>query len=350
MAYQKLEIQRPIDSPLKVKRTVYREPENPVRWAYAKLLREHDKTKRVFPDINPYVEVYTFRDNLYGIYTLSLDGMGDSWIFVIDGPEKALVIDTSFGLGDLKSLIKELIGQDKEFFVANTHSHFDHAYGNFQFDRVYCHEYEVPLLQSKMNPHIWDYLFDEDGNGKWADFDRNDLVPFREYELIGVPDGHIFDLGDGYEVELIFLPGHSPGHAAFLDKHNRILFVGDDCCVGNAGIGGGGMPGQPFREYTTIEAFTRELKKVIARMDEFDSLFPSHGPVDTGPIMLVSLLEACKAVMADPTCYDYRREFSPTGSTDVRVQYGKMIFESGYLSYGVNGVYMDHAAEMGDLA
>jgi len=344
MAYQKLEIQRPIDSPLKVKRTVYREPENPVRWAYAKLLREHDKTKRVFPEINPYAEVYTFRDNLYGIYTLSLDGMGDPWIFVIDGPEKALLIDTGFGLGDLKGLVEKLIGKDKEYYVANTHSHFDHAYGNFQFDRVYCHEYEVPLLQSKMNPHIWDYMFDENGNGIWADFDRNDLVPFREYEIAGVPDGFIFDLGQGYEVELVFLPGHSTGHCGFLDKHNRIFFPGDDCCVGNVGAGGGGQPGMPYREYATIEAMTKELRKVIAWADEFDGLFPSHGLLDTGPIMLSSLLETCEEVLADPKCYDYRTERVFNGRAVV--QYGRRIFESGYLTYNAGGVYMDRAAEI----
>ncbi len=346
MAFQNIEKQRRIETGLKVKRTVFREPENPVRFAFMKLLREHDKTKRVFMDIDPYAEVYTFRDNLYGIYTESLDGMGDSWIFVIDGPEKALVIDTSFGLGDLKSLIEELIGKGKEYFVANTHAHFDHAYGNCQFEKVYCHECEVPLLRTKQDPHIWDYLFDENGNGIWADFDRNDLVPYKEYEIVGVPDGYIFDLGQGYEVELVFLPGHSPGHCGFLDKHNRIFFPGDDCCVGAVGAGGGGTPGQPFRENLTIEALTKELRKVVARIDEFDCLFPSHGPVETGTIMLVSLLEACEEVLADPKKYDEKRVHNRFGV--LSTQYCKKIFESGYLTYTENGVYMDRKAEIED--
>ena len=343
MAFQDLKIQRPIDSPLKVKRTVWREPENPIRWAYAKLLRERDKTKRVY-NIDPFVEVYTFRKNLYGIYTLSLDGMGDSWIFVIDGPEKALVIDTSFGLGDLKGLLHELLG-DKEYYVANTHAHYDHAYGNYQFDKVYCHEYEVPLLQTKMTPHVWDYLFDENGNGIWADFDRKDLVPYKEYEIIGVPDGYIFDLGQGYEVELVFLPGHSPGHCGFLDKRNRIFFPGDDCCFGAVGAGGGPRPDLPkYGEYCTIEALAKELRKIINRMDEFDSLFPSHGPVETGPIMLVSLLEACDEVLKDPNSYDATQVRERNGV--VNTSYCKKIFESGYLTYSGKGVYMNRTVEI----
>ncbi len=341
MAFQDLSKHRQVASELAVKKTIYREAENPIRFAFEKILRERDKTKRTFPDIDPYVEVYTLRENIYGIYTLSLDGMGDSWIFVIEGPEKALVIDTSFGLGDLKSLIEKLLG-DKEYYVANTHCHFDHAYGNYQFDKVYCHENEAPMLKDRMKPDVWDYLFDENGKGIWADFPREDLVPFKEYEIIGVPDGYTFNLGEDYDVELVFLPGHSPGHCGFLDKKSRIFFPGDDCCVGAVGAGGGPRPGVHFGEYCTIEALTKELRKVVARMDEFDALFPSHGPVETGPIMLVSLLEACEEVLADPSDYDYvqKREFQG----EIRVNYCKKIFESGYLTYGPKGVYMDREA------
>ena len=53
MAEQALEKQRPIHSPLKSKRILWREPENPIRWAYAKLLREHTHIKKLY-DVNPY--------------------------------------------------------------------------------------------------------------------------------------------------------------------------------------------------------------------------------------------------------------------------------------------------------
>lgn len=42
MAEQSLEKQRPILSTLKPRLNKWREPENPVRWAFAKELREHD--------------------------------------------------------------------------------------------------------------------------------------------------------------------------------------------------------------------------------------------------------------------------------------------------------------------
>ena len=333
MAYAPISFQREVDSLVKGKKKLFqwREAENPVRYAYMKLLRERDQSRRVYPE-DPFVEVYTLRPGIYGIYAESLDGMGDSWMFLIEGPEKALLIDTAWGLGDLKALVHRLIG-DKPFFVANTHCHKDHAYGNYQFDRVYCHEYEVARLQSNMHPHVWDELFDENGEPIWYDFRREDLIPYREYEIVGVPDGFCFDLGGGHQVELLLMAGHSNGHAGFLDKKNRIFFPGDDCCVGAIGIGG--APGTPYAEYCTVEAFYKQLQKITARLGEFDSLFPSHGPVETGPVMLLSAMEACKEVLDNPNSYDIVQQ-SPRG-----IRYGKMIFESGYLLYGQQSVYMN---------
>lgn len=333
MAEERMEIQRAMCSEVKTNRTVYREPENPVRWAYQQLLRSHDKTKRIYP-VDPYAEVYQFRDNLYGIYTESLDGMGDVWSFLIIGPEKALLIDTGFGLGDLKGLCNELTG-GMEIILVNTHAHFDHAYGNFPFGRVYCSEYEVPSMISKNNPHIWDYLFDENGKGNWCDFDRADLVPWQDYEIIGVPDGYIFDLGGGYEVELVHMGGHTPGHAGFLDKVNRIFFPGDDACIGNASIGGGGSD-DPYRHMASVTTLRNNLAKLIARRDEMDSLFPSHGVVDVGPIMLTNMLEACDRILADPEHPSEIRERNFNGQ--IRKQYCQYIYNSGFILYPLEQV------------
>lgn len=338
MAQAPLGFQRDIQSLIHGKKKLqnWREAENPVRYAYNKLLRERDRTRRVLP-VDPFAEVYTLRPGLTGIFLESLDGMGDVWSFLIEGTERALLIDTGFGLGDLKGLVEELL-DGKPYDVANTHGHFDHAYGNCQFSRVYCHTYEAPGLERDMNGHVWDYLFDEQGNGRWYDLDRRDLIAFRPYEIVPVPDGHVFDLGDGHEVELVFMGGHTRGHCGFLDRKERIFFPGDDCCVGAVSIGM--RPGVPFAEYATVEAMHRELLKIIGRADAFDSLFPSHGPVETGPVMLQSLEETCRAVLEHPERYDVRKQ-TPFGE-----RFGKMIFESGYLMYGRDGVYMDRTAQI----
>jgi glyoxylase-like metal-dependent hydrolase (beta-lactamase superfamily II) len=290
---------RPIKSSLKGVRLIQREPIDATSWAYMKLLRENDRTKRVY-DVDPYAEVYQFRDNMYGILTESADGMGDVWSYLIIGPEKAMLIDTSFGIGDLKGLANEITGS-MPLIVANTHCSFDHSYGNCQFDRCYCHENEAEAMNLKQDPHIWDYLFGENGKGIWLDFDRKDIVPFKEYEVVGVPDGHIFNLGGDYEVELIWVPGHSAGHAMFLDKKNRNLIAGDGVISMRVGIG---RPGQ----FTTVTAYRKEMIKLSKRMDEFDHIFPGHFTGDLETSVIPSLIETCDAIIADPDDYDTMEE------------------------------------------
>jgi hypothetical protein len=77
----------------------------------------------------------------------------------------------------------------KPIIVVNTHEHYDHAYGDCRFDKVYCHEFLVPYLKTQ-HEHMWDYLFDAFGNNIWLEFDRKDLPRFKKYEIIADPDGY----------------------------------------------------------------------------------------------------------------------------------------------------------------
>ena len=88
---------RPIKSVLKSKRIVL-EPERVIRWPFLKALREGYE-KLFYPEINPYVEAYKVRDNMWALFEESMDGAGDLWMYVIEGPEKIMIIDTIFVYG-----------------------------------------------------------------------------------------------------------------------------------------------------------------------------------------------------------------------------------------------------------
>ena len=68
---------------------------------------------------------------------------------LIIGSERALLIDTGMGAGDLKGAVEALT--DKPVDVVNTHFHGDHTGGNGQFARVFCPEYDLPYLKSQMS-------------------------------------------------------------------------------------------------------------------------------------------------------------------------------------------------------
>lgn len=302
----------PIRSELKSRRIKFDVPQNTISWAFMKELRENNKTRKIF-EVNPYVEVYQFRENLYGLFTENCDGMGDVWMYLIIGPEKAMLIDTAFGLGDLKGLVDTITG-GKELIVVNTHDHFDHAYGNCRFDKVYCHEYLVPYLTNQ-HAHMWDYLFDAWGDNIWLEFDKKDLPQYKPYEIVGVPDGYTWDLGGGYEVELIHTGGHAAGHAAYLDKTGRILFPGDNICSDVSGCGAVGTTraNGPHAECTLMSYYLERVRYLVSRLEEYDYIFPQHFMNNLESHMMLDVLDAVQSIVDEPEKCDYKT-----------VRYGKM--------------------------
>lgn len=327
---------RPIRSESKAQRIKWGNPQNTISWAYMKELRENNKTKKIY-DINPYIEVYQFRDNLYGLFNQNCDGAGDVWMYLIVGPEKAMLIDTAYGLGDVPGLLDILTG-GKPVIVANTHHHCDHAYGNCRFDKVYCHEILAPML-ARQDAHMWDYLFDENGDCIWLKFDREDLPTFKEYEIVGVPDGYIFDLGGGYQIELIWTAGHAGGHAMFLDKTNRILFTGDDVCSDICGVGSGVREGDPTSIYCNIFTYRNNVRRLVARLDEIDYLFPAHFMVNLESNLLLDILDTCNAIVEDPDNCDFAVEqVNPKGGAPMK-RLHKFIRGFSTIAYGEKGVF-----------
>lgn len=314
---------RPIASPIKSRRFDMDELIYHSSWAFMRELRTNNKTKKIY-EVAPYAEVYRFRDNLYGIFAENIDGKGDAWSYLTIGPKKALLIDTNFGLGNLKGLVEALIG-DRELIVANTHPHPDHAGGNAQFGRVHILREDAPMLRQRMGQSILnEKILNSDGTCRYVSFDLNDLIAQVPYEIVEISDGHIFDLGEGYEVETIRLAGHTNGQAAYLDKQNRVLFPGDDIIAMRVGIGS--------REPGTLRQFRDNMEKLSHRLGEFDGIFPGHFVVDIDSTAVLGMLDTLNAIIEDPQRYDYLEH----GSRGVT--YCRTVIGMGCIGYQMEGV------------
>ena len=77
--------------------------------------------------------IYQFKDPLGVLCTL------------IIGKEKAMLIDTCYGIGDLPSLIKNYT--NLPLVVIASHGHMDHTGGNYQFEEVYINELDLELCK-----------------------------------------------------------------------------------------------------------------------------------------------------------------------------------------------------------
>ena len=270
------------------------EPFDPLTKIFLKEMRKNRGVK-TYPEV-PGTEVWQMRDNVYSFLAKSPGQGGDPWMHLIIGTEKAMLIDTAFGIGNVKALVEKLT--DKPYFVVNTHFHGDHSLGNYQFEKVYCMKQDVPYLEMQMNPEALSRFTPEEGSF----YTKEDVVKYKPYELCPMEDGDTFDLGNGYLIEVCHLPGHAPGGCGFIDKQNRILFSGD-AIVSTPTLVNGKPRGTAFTDCMTVRAFRDQLEKLVPKMKDFDVLYPGHALLEYPKEAVTDMLRACTEIVNDPECY-----------------------------------------------
>lgn len=158
-----------------------------------------------------------------------------STAYLIEGSKEALLVDACSGQEGLKETVQQLIG-DKPFKLALTHGHFDHSGGIRYFPAVYVHRADTNML------------------------------PRGTFERHYIEDGTVFDLGDK-KIEVIVIPGHTPGSVAFFDRVGRYIMTGD-------GIGSTMVWMQISNLPLTV--YLASVKKLEAMKDGISELYVGH--------------------------------------------------------------------------
>jgi hydroxyacylglutathione hydrolase len=145
--------------------------------------------------------------------------------------------------------------------LLNTHCHLDHVFGNkFVYDTwklpLHIHEKEKPLL---------DYapLFGKE----WQ-------LPFDNYEgpLVYLEAGKKLEI-DEDELEILFAPGHSPGHLCFYNRAGGFVIGGDVLFQGS--IGRFDLPGGDF------ETLINSIRTQLLTLPDETIVYPGHGSSTT---------------------------------------------------------------------
>ena len=191
--------------------------------------------------------------------TWSLEDRGVR-IFLLAGTEKALVVDTGMTSPDLHSLIPQYTALP--YKLLNTHADKDHISGNSQFEEFYMHPSEAAF-----------YYNTQGGKGK----------------IIPVFEGDVIDLGNR-ELEVIHLPGHTPGSITLLDRKNRCL-IGGDPIQEDGDIF---MIGQQRDMSSYIASLGRLLRR-----DDFDFIYPSHAREKVSRDIIPLLIDGAKRILED---------------------------------------------------
>lgn len=151
------------------------------------------------------IKVTKINDHIY-----LMDDAGESTGYLVVGRDKALVIDTMNGYENVLEIVRTIT--DLPVMVVNTHGHCDHIFGNVFFEKAYIHEADLEIANAHMQ--FPDFVERCKKNG-WS------MPPFETIE-----DGAVIDLG-GLTLDVVHLPGHTPGELMLLCREDRILFTGD---------------------------------------------------------------------------------------------------------------------------
>lgn len=146
--------------------------------------------------------------------------------FLVVGSERAVLIDTGMGVGDIRAVVETLTSLP--ICVVNSHAHWDHIGGNRQFDEIWIHEAEANGLVGGVSNDILEPWFaPERLRGPLPKGVKAESISYPPTPATGTLEGgEEIDLGER-SLEVIHCPGHSPGGIALWDEHNGALFTTD---------------------------------------------------------------------------------------------------------------------------
>lgn len=176
------------------------------------------------------------------------------FLFRRDGADAALVVDPGDEAPRIQHAIDEL-GVEIEAILV-THCHFDHIGAVAPLAAatgapVYCPRIEQPVL-ADINSFV-----------PWPGFG-----PFESYEAdLLVDGGEKLEIA-GMEVDVIFTPGHSPGHVSYSVVDEQALFSGDVLFQGS--VGRTDLPGG---DWSVLQA---SIKDLLDALSPETRVFPGH--------------------------------------------------------------------------
>lgn len=155
----------------------------------------------------------------------------------------------------------EQIGITKVEAILLTHTHFDHIGAVAPVARatgapVYCPELETQVLADIMSYIPWE------GFGPYESWNAEETVSGGEHLSLA-----------GLEIDVIFTPGHSPGHVTYSIPDERVLLSGDVLFQGSVG-----RTDLPFGDWPTL---LESITNLVESFPPETGVYPGHMGITT---------------------------------------------------------------------
>ena len=179
-------------------------------------------------------------------------------MFLLTGTREALLVDSGMNTPNAKEIAESIT--DLPVKLINTHADGDHISGNEAFGQFYMHPME----------------------------EANYRFRGRTGTILPVQQGDILDLGDR-PLEIIDLPGHTPGSIGILDVKNKVLIGGDSIQDGRIFM---------FGEHRNLPDYIMSMEKLSAYEGRFDEVYASHSTVSVKPDIIPKLIAGAKKILS----------------------------------------------------
>jgi hydroxyacylglutathione hydrolase len=183
----------------------------------------------------------------------------NSFLFRRDGSDSALIVDPGDEAPVLLGAIEQL-GVKLEGILL-THTHFDHVGAVAPVAKATGAEVWVPEIEKGVLADINSFV-PWPGFGPFEDWDA-------EHTLSG---GERLELA-GFEIDVLFTPGHSPGHVTFSIPDEAAVFSGDVLFEGS--VGRVDLPGGDWG--TLLES----LRTLVDTLPPDTTVYPGHMGITT---------------------------------------------------------------------
>jgi glyoxylase-like metal-dependent hydrolase (beta-lactamase superfamily II) len=207
--------------------------------------------------------------------------------YLILGSKHALLFDTGIGVAPIRPVVESLTSLPVT--VLNSHTHFDHVGGNWEFTDVAAMDTPFTRANEAGQPHarvaseVSDASFCH-GAPHGLDTARYVSRPWHATET--VHDRSIFDLG-GRRLELLSVPGHAPDAIALLDRAHGLLWTGDSYYDG---------PIYLFGRETDLASYEKSIGRLATLVPSLTQLLPAHNTARVEPEALTRALTAIRAI------------------------------------------------------
>lgn len=213
-------------------------------------------------------------------------------MYLVEGTDRAVLIDTGVGVGDLKSVVAGLT--DKPVTVLLTHGHVDHAMGAIDFDDVCMSPldsqvYQLHAMFEMRKGYVMGSAMQGGDPALVAAITDSDYLQPRAFEdFAPLAPGDRFDLG-GVTVEVYRGAGHTPGSLTILIPEWRVLLLGDACNQFTFLFDHWASPVPVYREM---------LLALKAETDgRYDRVLVSHGMGEGSADVLDNVIAVCDDIL-----------------------------------------------------